>query len=181
MDFYDSKGEQAEQEIGDRLRKKYNVLKGEFQSEIDRLRKKREKLKEVQKSYFNRAKKYRHEKIKYIQKHREAYKKPKLEEYFQKKEYYLREYKMNFREFKQLYEKMNYRFEKRVVAWVEFDTRLKRDYTAIWQSFLCRFLGISPDAPILIGLPDLAEIFENALAHDFDKVENGRQTLYSRR
>ena len=69
-----------------KLRKNYNVLKGEFHSEIERLRKKREKLKEVQKSYFNRAKKYKNEKMKYIQNHREAYKKPKLEEYYQKKE-----------------------------------------------------------------------------------------------
>lgn len=156
------------------------MLKGEFQSEIERLRKKREKLKDAQKSYFSRAKKYRHEKMRYIQKHREAYKKPKLEEYYQKKEFYLREYKMNFREFKQLYEKMNYRFEKRVFGWVEFDTSLKRDYTGIWQGFICKFLGISADSPILIGLPDLSEIFENALTHDFDKLENGRPTIYSK-
>jgi hypothetical protein len=170
----------AEQDIGDRLKKKYNVLKSEFKSEIDRLKKKREKLKEVQKTYFNRARRYQSEKMKYIQKHREAYKKPKLEEYYQKKEYYHREYKINFREFKQLYEKMNYRFEQRVLAWVKFDTNLKKDYTLIWQDFICKFLGINQDSPILIGLPDISEIFEDVLGNDLDKLENGRPTMLSR-
>ena len=129
-------------------------MKGEFASEIERLSKKRDKVKDSQKTYFNRAKKYRTEKMKYIQKHREAYKKPKIEEYFQKREFYYREYKSNFKEFKQLYEKMNYRFEQRVISWIKFDTDLKKDYISIWQNFVCKFLGINQDSPILIGLPD---------------------------
>jgi len=144
------------------------------------LQKKREKLKEVQKSYFNRAKKYQNEKMKYIQKHREAYKKPKLEEYYQKKQYYFKEYKMNFREFKQLYEKMNYRFEKRVLSWIKFDTELKKDYTLIWQDFVCKFLGINQDSPVLIGLPDIDEIFEDVLGNDLKKFENGKPTNLSK-
>lgn len=180
MAFCEGKGSSAEQDISERLRRRYNVLKAEFQSEVERLKKKKEKLKDVQKSYFSRAKKYRHEKLKHVQRHREAYKKPKLEEYFQKKEYYLREYKLNFREFKQLYEKMNYRFEKRVVEFVDFDTGLKKDYTRVWEGFVCRFLGLNQDSPVLLGLPDLDELFENVLSRDLEKLENGRPTLYSR-
>jgi hypothetical protein len=144
------------------------------------LQKKREKLKEIQKSYFNKAKKYQNEKMKYIQKHREAYKKPKLEEYYQKKQYKLKEYKLIFREFKQLYEKMNYRFEKRVLSWVKFDTELKKDYTLIWQDFVCKFLGINQDSPVLIGLPDIDEIFEDVLGNDLKKFENGKATNLSK-
>ena len=117
--------------------------------------------------------------MKYIQNHREAYKKPKLEEYYQKKEYYFREYKLNFREFKQLYEKMNFRFEQRVLSWIKFDTQLKKDYTSTWQDFICKLLGINQDSPVLIGLPDISELFGDVLVNDLEKLENGKSMVLS--
>ena len=179
VDFMENKGVSEEQKISDRLRKQYNIMKNDFGSEIERLSKKRDKIKDVQKSYFNKAKKYRLEKMRYVQKHREAYKKPKIEEYFYKRESIFQKYKTNFREFKQLYEKMNYRFEQRVLAWIKFDTDLKKHYISIWQNFICKFLGINQDSPILIGLPDLSEIFEDVLLNDLQKLENGRPTMFS--
>lgn len=170
----------GEQDIAERLRKEYNVLKNEFHSKIDRLTKKREKLKEVQKSYFNRAKKYRNEKAKYIMKHRDAHKKPKIEEYYQKRQYYYREYQLNFREFKQLYEKSNYQFEQRVLGWIQFDTQLKKDYVLIWQTLLCKMLGIDPNTPILLGLPDVHELFEDVLSKDLETLENGKSGVYGK-
>jgi hypothetical protein len=170
----------GEQDISDRLRKEYNLLKNEFHSKIDRLTKKREKLKEVQKTYFGKAKKHRGEKARFIMKHRDAYKKPKIEEYFQKREYYYRQYKMNFRDFKQLYEKSNYQFEQRVLGWIKFDTQLKKDYVKIWQNLMCKILGIDPNAPVLLGLPDIDELFDDVLVKDLETIENGKSTIYSK-
>lgn len=156
--------------MAERLKKEYNLLKNEFHVKIEKLRKKREKLKEVQKSYFSRAKKYKIEKTKYIMKHRDAHKKPKVEEYFQKRQYYYREYKMNFREFKQLYEKINHQFEQRVLGWIKFDTQLKRDYAGIWEHAVCKLLGLNPDSPVLLGLPDREQLFADVLSKDMERL-----------
>lgn len=178
--MFNNEGFESKKNIGDRLRKRYNELKTLFKDQIERLKHKKDLLKDVQRRYFKASTRYRREKNKFWDNHETAQSKRKVEEYFQRKEALLKNYKIIFREFKQMYEASNYKFETRMKDWLRFDSLLKKDYVKIWEKFSAKLLGIFMDSPIMLGLPDLEDIFEDVLPETLDKVEVNKTNIYSK-